>query len=573
MGWQKWELDIPDLPIGDLSSIVDKVREVLDVLLGILELVTTFITSISDPIAEAIRAIIDKIKETVEGFLEDVGIYVLHVPIRKRFMTNFMNIGDVTPNWAGDLGIFGEPIADTDDPGNLGQISSPWKDPELNDFLVRANRYNGGNFGVFKTVVETLNDQGDTNRPQFFDPDDYVGGVILLMGTDFDPLGFLDDIWKLFGIFDLNVDGVPKAPRPQNLKGRAITPVIKSAPNDSGGKFSVFLEWDSPEVPITKLTDLGGIILFPERYAILRSKNNVNALSANTVPDLMGTTFGDTEVIFEGNYDIMDVTYIDKDIQSELDDSFYYTVAWKLKGYGSSDTIGVDKGESYGYWYLSNIARVIPYPTLPASTPPDWIRTPSVASMFPQFAYLLRLIVAEIEKFAGKLAGVADLITEYVEFLQSEIDRYAALVDKILDALEALKLKFDMPTSGVYFRTFKGQGGNTFLIQPPFFQGDEFVTGVIIMTGGPELIVESLITSMSWLFGSSSELTPFLDDLDTAVVTLENQYFNDDMTVNPEGAPAEEELQLNLCSVPAPAPSVTFADDMTIVKERTDADV
>jgi len=591
MGWQKWELDLPDLsPGADLAKIIDKLREFLEVIVGILETILNFITAFTDPLASAIKSLIDKIKETIEGFLEDVGVYVLHVPIRKRLMTNFLNLGDITPDWAGNLGIFGEGVADTDSPGNSGQILPPWQDDNLNDFLVQANRYNGGNYGFFKTVIESLWDQGDINRPQFFDEDDYVGGVVMLMGTDFDPLGFLDDIWKLFGIFDLGIDGVPKAPRPKGLKGRAITPIVKTSTNATGGKFSAFLEWEPVEVPITQLTDLGGVILFPERYAVLRSKNNVNALAANSVPDLMGTrtlssgaTFGPTEVIYEGSYDPMDVTFIDEDIAAEPDDSFYYTIAWKLKGYNADEAVTDDGGTPYDYWYTSNVVRIVPYPTRPGSTPPDWIRTPSIASIFPQFAYFLRMIVAELEKLAGKLVGALDFITDYVEFLKSEIARYEALVNRILDAIEAIQAKFDLPTSGVYYRLFKGQGGNTFFIQdlalslrssyassPPFHKGDEYVTGVILMTGGPEVLVETLMTLMGWLFGgSASGLTPVLEGLDTAVMAIEDQCFAEDMSIT--ACSAETELPLDLCDPGVtPAPTATFGPDMGIVPETTE---
>ena len=591
MGWQKWELDLPDLsPAVDLADIIDKIKEFLEIIVGILETVLNFITAFTDPLASAIKSIIDKIKETIEGFLEDVGIYLLHVPIRKRFMTNFLNLGDITPDWAGDLGIFGEGVADTDNPGNTGQVLPPWKDDNLNDFLVQANRYSGGNYGFFKTVIESLWDEGDTNRPQFYDEDDYIGGAVLLMGTDFDPLGFLDDIWKLFGIFDFGVDGVYKAPRPKNLQGRALTPIVKSSSNSTGGKFSTFLEWDQVEVPITKLTDLGGLVLFPDRYAIIRVKNNVNALAANSVPDLMGTrqlsvgdSFGDAEVIFEDSYDPTDVTYIDKDIDAEPDDSFYYTVAWKLKAFNSDEEVTAEGGTVYDYWYTSNIVRVVPYPTRPGSTPPDWIRTPSVASLFPQFAYFLRLLVAELEKLAGKLVGALDFITDYVNFLKSEIARYEALVNQILDAIALIQVKLDLPSAGVYYRLFKGQGGNTFFIQdlalslrssyassPPFHKGDEYVTGVIFLTGGPEVLVDSLMTLMGWIFGgSASGLTPVLEGLDSAVEDLENQYFDDAMS--PGVAPVESEVKLNLCEEVSPAPVVSFGPTMSIVPETTES--
>jgi len=606
MGWKKWELNLPDLsPAEDLAEIIDKIREYLETIVGILETILNFLVAFSDPLAEAIKSLIDAIKEVIEGFLEDVGLYVLHVPVRKRFMTNFLDLGDITPGWAGDLGIFGEGVADTDNPGNEDQIKPPWQDDSLNDFLVNANRYNGGNFGFFKTVVDSLYDNGDINRPQFFDEDDYIGGVVFLVGTNFDPLGFLDDIWKLFGLFDLGVDGVPKAPRPKNLQARAITPIIKSSANSSGGTFSAYLEWDPMEVPITTLADLGGMILYPQRYAILRSKNNVNALSANSIPDLMGSRtlsqgdkFESTEVIYEGPYDMAAVTHLDENIHAEPDDSFYYTVAWKLKGYNKDDNrLDSSAGKEYEYWYTSNVARVVPYPTLPASTPPDWIRTPSVASIFPQFAYFLRLMVAELEKLADKITGGLDLLKEYVDFLKSEINRYEALVNRILDAIEKLQIKFQLPDAGVYYRFFEGKGGNTFLIQdlalslresyksaPPFHEGDEYVTGIVLLTGGPTASselgegvssgkesVKTLITLLGWLFGSgSSKLTPVLENLDTAVNQIEEKYFEEDMSVGSPPPPSELDLAPTLCEEPQPAPQKTFNSDMSIETETSE---
>ena len=575
-GWKKFEIKLPDIPTGDLTDIIEKIKAFIEVIVGVLETILNIIVAVVDPLASAIKSLINAIKDAIESFLEDLGGYLLYVPIRKRLMTNFLGFGDITPNWTSDSGLFDQPTS---------QIKSD--DPQLNEFIVNTNRYNGGNAGFFKTVLESLEDEGDIFRPQFDGSNDYVGGLIILMGTDFDPLGFLDDIWKLFGLFgDLLPDTTPKIPRPKNLKGRAITRVL-------GGSFSVLLKWDPVEVPVVSLEDLGGTFYYPERYAVIRVKNDVRALAASSVIDLMGTrqlSVGDkfnngaAEVVAEGDLDIITTTYIDSDVSAGKNDSFYYAIAWKLKAYNRDESIAVDAGTPLDYWYISNVVRVTPYPTLPTATPPNWIRTPSVASLFPPFADLLRRFVLELENLADKLLGVGDLIKQYVDFLKSEIARYEALINYVLDEIAKIKALFDLPTAGIYMRTFKGKGGNIYFTTdlaksflpdypnvPPFTQGDEYVTGMILMTGGSLTAVNAFISALEFFFGSSesSSLTDLLQQLGQQVTVLEDVAFGSDFTVVPEQTPVQFDSSLcplNVCCNPTvPASSPVLSGNFTLV--------
>ena len=573
MAWKKLAITIPDVGSGTLAELIDKIKAFIETLVGILDVILTIISTIADPLVAIIKKIIEKLKAVVENFLEDLGGYILFVPIRKRLMTNFLGLGDVTPAWAGDLGIFGQPSSEVDP-----------EDGPLNEFLVDANRYNGGNAGFFKTVVESLYDEGDVNRPLFLDEDDYVGGVVLVMGTDFDPLGFLDDIWKLAGLFD-GPDLTPKVPRPKGLQARTLQGI-------SNGVFSSLLLWEAPEVPVWSLADLGGIVLYPARYAIMRGRNTIGALGAGSVIDLMGKrdlssgdTFsnGDMEVIHEGEYDITKVSYLDESISADADDTFYYAVAWKLKAYGAGEAFEENNGTDIDYWHISNVVRVTPFPTLPASTPPDWYRTPSIASIFPEFAAILRKLVAQIEAFAAKLLGAADMLKEYVAFLKTEIARYEKIINDILDAITKLSIKFEMPTAGVYTRTFKGQGGNDFLIsdmaksflpgetnRPPFSRGDEYVTGVVLMAGGSEGMVDGLISGLSWIFGGASDdgMDEMLSELGGVVDELEDIQFGADMQVTTEVVETVE-FDASMCPLveccnPSDETTPTFGANMKV---------
>jgi hypothetical protein len=542
-GWSKFEITVPEFGIGDFTEIIDKIKEFIDVIATILDTLLTFITAITDPLAAAIKAIIDALKNTIESFLEDMGGYILYVPIRRRLMTNFLGYGDITPKWASDIGLFSSPGS---------QLNS--NDPAVNAFLTNMNKYNGGNVGFYRTVSDSLADEGDADRPQFTSENDWVGGVIILMGTNFDPLGFLDDIWRLFGIFGFP-DSAPKIPRPQNLRARAITKVL-------GGSFSVLLKWDPVEVPLVHLEDLGDVSFYPDRYAIIRIKNDPRALCATNVVDLMGTrdleeglTFnnGYATVIKEGKLDIARVSYTDTKVPAIHDDTFYYAIAWRLLAFSADKSASIDFGNAEAasnallpYWYISNIAQVIPYPTLSAvSTPPNWRRTPSIASLFPPLADMLRRIVLEIENFADKLLGVTDLLRQYVDFLKAEIARYEAIVNELLDMIAKILalLNISEIKAGLYIRTFKGMGGNTYFqtdlakslmpayeTAPPFHNGDEYVTGLVLMTGGYKADVEAFMTAAEIFFGSGDEqgvLQGLTETLGAQVEQLENIEFDD----------------------------------------------
>jgi hypothetical protein len=571
-GWTKFEIKVPEIPSGDLTKIIEKIKEFIQVIVGILETLLSIIAAIVDPIASAIKTIINAIKEAIESFLEDLGGYLLFVPIRKRLMTNFLGIGDVTPQFASDWGIFGQAESQLD-PEN----------PALNEFLTNMNRYNGGNFGFYRTVYDSLNDEGDVNRPQFTSDSDWVGGLVILMGTDLDIFGFLDDIWRLFGLFHAPGDGMVTIPRPQNLRARAISRVL-------GGKFSVLLQWNQVQNPFVHLEDLGGAYCYPERFAIIRCKNDVRAFAAQSVVDLVGTrtlsegtTFngGDTVVIKEDKLNVTDVSYIDSDIPAAEDDAFYYAIAWKVKLYPDTGDMSDGQGTELDYWYISNVVQVVPFPTLPTATPPNWIRTPSIASLFPPLADLLRKFVLYLENFADKILGVTDLLQQYVDFLKSEIARYEAIINRILDEIAKIKVMFDMPTAGIYMRTFKGKGGNVFfetdLLQslmpgyenaPPFSRGDEYVTGAILMTGGYKPDVEAFIAGLELFFGGGGGISELVDQLGEQVDTLEDLTFGEDLQPTEETVTVEFDTSmcpLNACCNPPDDPIVpTFKSDFSV---------
>ena len=529
--WNKLELVI-DLNTDwtkPIIALIDQLKALLTAIETIIEAILNTLLLAADALVEALKAIIALIKETIEGLLEDISLYILVVPIRKRFMSNFYKSTDLTPPaWGGNSGtsLFSEEF----------NIRAK-KDEKLSSFLVDVNRYNGGNHGFFRTVLESLHDPGDLSRPQFTSPNDYVGGAVFLMGTNLDPFGLLDDLWSFLSLFGglIKDSGVRKIPKPGGLKAQVIAAPPSGAQLAKVGKMSVLLTWNPLEIGQTRIADFGDIYLKPDRYAIIRIKNDPSCGRASNVVDLMGTReltqglkFQNAEVIVESEFSIASVSYVDADVPTTKEDSFSYAVAWKLKGSGRLTAISdLYEDVEIGYFYLSNVVRVTPYPKYPASTPPDWIRSPTLEELLPEFGYLLRKFVMYIEEFADKIVSNVDYYKQYIQLLKNEVDRYAALAQYILDQLKKLLALFNLPniTGGLYMRTFFGQGGNDFFLRdlgsslspsfedaPPFTKGDEYVTGLVILSGGPQFVVEPAMALINLLWGGAVS-NPLMDSI------------------------------------------------------------
>jgi len=582
--WSKLSLELPNFDWAeDFVEFIEKAQEVLNVLVTLLETLADLLLGLlEDAFIQLIKRLIEALKKLIEGFLDDLGLYLLYVPIKKRIMTNFMGLGDITPSSKALSALF---------QAQPEYMSGQAGDPIKKQFLTDLNRYMGGNYGFYSTIVESLYDQGDKNRPQFDNPDDYVGGMVWVMGTALDPFGLLDDIWRLLGLF-LNLFktvSTPTVPVPTGLTAQAI-----AYPSDAKQKASFLLEWDLPPFPITTLPDLGGVRSYPTRYAIIGVKNDPTAMSAQNVVQLFGTrkltkgmqtASGNAKVLEENTWDPLKVAYIVRDVPAVQNDSFIFFIAWKVtvEGDENSDYKG---SKELDYWDLSNAAYVVPYPTLPRSTPPDWIRTPSVAEIFPEFGYLLRLMMAQIEKLLDKLMSPAELLKQYIAMLRREVERYGALVNAILEQLKKIAELLNLPKNvgGIYVRKFYGKGGNQFFLNdlatslapgfpnaPPYTRGDEYVTGVVWLAGGPNPQVQAVMSILDMFFPVSSSTENMIESLGAEIAVMEQQFFGEDIQVGEEPPVFDE----SLCAIrkggsldkDMPSTTFRFGDDFSPLPE------
>jgi hypothetical protein len=592
--WRSLSIPMPNLEpvLTKIKSFIDKLKAVIDLVVGLLDMILSFISALADPLAALIRALLDQIRQLLNKYLEDAGLFALYVPFGKRMMYNAFGLPrNLTPDLS--IGVQ-KPVLDgsyertsvslfttSNDPNN------PKLTPSQRRFLVDANQYSGGNAGFYKTVAASLTDSRDHCRPQFLSQDDYIAGGVMLFGSDFDPFGFLNTLFKFIGLFgDIFAasSGIPDLPKPKNLRAEVVLGPFTRA-HGVDGTFQALLQWDSMNLPVHSIPDLGGVIVMPIRMAVIAVKNNLGISSASNVVDLFGTqaltkgmTNGNAQVIEEKLFIPGETMYITSELSSTRDDIWTFFVAWSLYGFNKKDNPSKAQPHDLGYWYLSNPARLTPIQTASAGTPPDWIRTPSVSELFPPLAWFMRRLVILIETFASYIPTAMEHLSKYIDFMRREILRYERIIQNILTEFKKLIDMLSITTlGGFYTKMFSGKGGNAFFINdlssslsngypnaPPFHNGDEYVAGLVVLAGGAQAKVAAAQPLLELIFGSpSSGSGGIADRTDDLMDSIGAQIDTIQATWSTEtNLNASNTLEgLTLCVRPDP-PTIPFGDNM-----------
>lgn len=590
--WRSLSIPVPNLEpiLTKIKSFIDKLKAVIELVVGLIDMILSFIAALADPLAALIRALLDQIRQLISRYLEDVGLYALYVPFGKRMMYNAFGLPrDLTPNVYTE---YKKPILGGGSQNTSASLfttsndlNNPSLTPEQRRFLADANQYSGGNAGFYNTVAASLMDSRDHCRPQFLSQDDYIAGGVMVFGSDFDPFGFLNTLFKFVGLFgDIFAasSGIPDLPRPKNLRAEVILGPFTRA-HGVDGTFQALLQWDSMDLPVHSIPDLGGIIVMPIRMAVIAVKNSIGTTTATNVVDLFGTqaltkgmTSGNAQVIEEKLFIPGETMYVTSELSSSRDDIWTFYVAWSLYGFNKKDNPSKAQPNDLGYWYLSNAARLTPIQTASSGTPPDWVRTPSVSELFPPLAWFMKRLVALIETFASYIPTAMEHLSKYIDFMRREILRYERIIQNILTEFKKLVDMLSVTTlGGFYTKMFSGKGGNSYFMgdlsqslsegypnAPPFHNGDEYVAGLVVLAGGPQAKVAAAQPLLELIFGSpsSSSIAESTDDL---MGSIGAQVDTIQATWNPEtNLNASNTLEgLTLCVRPDP-PTIPFGDNL-----------
>lgn len=517
MSWKSFEL--PSVP-SSLSSATAGMSAITDASIAslkILQALAQTLVSLSGTSLSAgqlaLTASLEVLEGSINSLMSDAGVYALHVPPRKRIVLPDGVRAALDRALAGGLPTapIGRDMLDLE--GSLA--------PDRQGALRSVLAADAGNAGFCRTVLESLVDAGDPNRPQP-QATDHVYAICVMAGAPDirNVLEFGRTMTAVFGggapAADLTPTGLPS---PQSVRARQVV---------SGESAATLVEWDYQPA----IVHLAGLDLIAQvtRVAVVRAQNP-DVLSVATFKQLFGTAVPQkglkadgVEVVAVLEYDHLTPprSVVDPGPLEEGQD-YYYAAGFEV-ALGDSKDLAQGTARPEPFDRLSNWAKMVPQAAPRRSvtgTPPDWVRTPSVMSLVPDLSAALQMLVAEITQAAGGALGFADMLQDHVDILGSQIAAFEGSINSLTATVDRLtaNLSGGAGSAGAYVRVSDGQGGLPFFTNdllgsfrepgaPPFTDGTEFVSGVVVMAHAPSAAALLPIkAALSLLFGGPSKVT------------------------------------------------------------------
>lgn len=596
-----WRSINPKAPEG-LTEAMRAVAESVSVLRTALQLVkveaqaTALLATSTESAAvtaanTAIQGVIRGVNGLLDTVLDDAGLFLLPIPLPKlgsARLSPFMGIdkeqGFGNGNEEGS-NLVEYPINNILAKATDSERAIFQESPLLQQIVAPVDLITGGNAHVLRTISSALFDQGDANRPRFSANETFAYALFVAGSSN------ASDLLGVAAYFDRLIGGMVNANHVSSSRGigNMVPEGVRVTP--SGRTNYAIVEWNL--VPAsTVLGSYDGAKLIINKYAIIRS-TDLRARGARTVLDLFTTaelTEGLTgvygaKVLKVGNYDGVVTRYVDSET---LDPkvTYYYHVAFSTRVLPTLPAIpdsssplsaGAANGQAVpqaiGFGPLSSAVqfqrpiRRDQYNGRGLSRAPDFIRTPSVVSLVPALDGVVDYLQSYLASLGSRAQNTATRNQQLIAFLDREINRYGLIADQINAKLAQLQTFFTVPNfaAGIYGTLRSGSGSATSFIAdvssalagggdpnaPPFRNGDEFTTGVLMLALGPDpapvLAAFELLKAL---------LTPS-DNQDPALQGI--------LSINTRLAAVETDLvnQITGGTNAVPNPPVTFNSNMT----------
>jgi len=489
----------------------------------------------------ALQLAVRTLQNILTGLLDTTGLYVLVVPIPRRGLLAL----SPTPN-PGEMGtnILGWPVNDIISRLPAGQASAFRESPTFNQIFNPQGLQFGGNAYYVKTVAEAMYDPQDTNKPKFI-RDSYWTYTLLIAGaTD------LASVMTAATYFDrLFVQRDANAVPATRGTGVVVAQRVSAQPSPRDQR--VILTWDLVPSQIVPPEDQQ-YILVPVSYAIIRS-TDFRAQTAHIITDLFSTN--QIAVGMEGQFGskVLDVKEYDAVTARWMDNStlipnteYIYHVSFRaeMRSYRTPN----EPGFLLPFHFLSNATsiRLNQRTRLPRGRgkPPDWIRTPSVASLIPAFERIVDYIQLQISRLGESAQSLTNTQTRYLRMLDNELSRYTTKADTFLRYINTLNNMMANPAAGIHVKAGIGQGDDGQFLstlmdafsdfedenRPEFDTGDEYVTGVVLLAVGPDLSsVQRVYDLLAALFGSREDdpVVAGIESITTTLATVEQEALAD----------------------------------------------
>jgi len=561
-------------PLTPVAGIIDEINSGIGYALEIQKVVIDFIQQLTPNTTSVEAAIINTAITAADEILDqylntDAKIHMLTVPPARKSPYNL------------DLDFA------------LPQLETSWS---VSDAITAASKKaffaaldsianaKGGNEAFAKTVIESMYDDFDPNRPDYDESGAFYAVVIVVGGQSI--LEYYEYARALMSVFAEANKKNPMLPTtitraPQDVRAQVI-----AVPNST--KMGVRLQWTNAPAA-QSLVEFDGIRVYINELAIVRSTdpNLANAtdwsaiFGAEQPPELTDderektnvrtTADGKTKLIRIFKYDGVRTSYIDTDELTQNVD-YYYTVAYRYSLAEPANDRGEVTYETQKYHNISNVVKARSSASAPSthlSVAPNWDSHTSLLEVIPDLKYFMRLVQVFLQGLKSQASGPASALRSFSTFLQSEITRYNTFALEVRSRLTKLKGLAALPPAGIYVTTISGERGGTRAFTqelinrltdetdttaPPFFRKG-FTGGTVIFAGAPNpAALAPVETLMSLILGYGSDDTPY----EQALATIDN--------IVSEAETAAFDETSNVYE--------TFADDLTPVSpDSPDANV
>jgi hypothetical protein len=493
--WIDAELNIPgggalaDFTSGLQSFLSNAQRINTDVIFPLLRLIQTLQTR-QDAAAFAAQAALDAIRNILADFLKDAGGYLLIVPLLKPFAR-----------------AVGPPELLLEDIQDL---------VSLNTLLYPADALigDGGNYGLYRKIVESIYDRADLSRPDF--PDDaYVSGAIMVFGSD----TYLNTVNGLLTLQNVFGDSVPmpldnfSVPVPQNIKARPISvsnrktlsgisvieaeviPVLgapQTPPN-----FDIHVKWD-PE-PVTRAQPAYGrfrytitqwtLYVKPEKK--IQQGEDLAQYAAKST-QVLNTNIPITGQLLTGTIYQAVIRNLDPTLTYWV--SVAYTVQVEDQDEGTTQTF------EPSFTALSaqrrvRIQELAPVTQFMDGEPPDWLAIASPLAPFPQVRQAFAQAQNILDLLETSLVNLNNAASDQLDFLEDQLEFLAQIIEDLNNTTNLVQNTFNGVDIGIYAATFSGRGSASYFTstigellldeatvnRPPFDRGDEAVGAMVFL--------------------------------------------------------------------------------------------
>ena len=535
---------------------------------------------------QLIKIALTEIQTSVNELLSGTGVYVLLVPVRRKVV--------LSPLVSSALAWVGIPELPKTTPSDAClSLAVTTEDQKILDYFRGVASADGGNQGFIRTVLESLNDAGDPNKPTL-SAETYVAGAYLVAGAA-DYLSLVNFIATLTALFVPNRPaaslGTPDLPVPQNLKAQFT----------AGDTPTIRLTWDAIDSPVliptldTSVTIDKICVVWSQDPSLLTQQSIFGIFGTNDVK--LGTSIGTGKSIVEviAVLDPNEMAFIDS-LKVTSGSANYYALSYSLLVGEDATFNGTVRDLKYGK--ISNIAKItVPRQTAAVFTPrtalgvpPDWYRTPSTIDLVPAMGDVARLFNTWTSQASGFTTTFGDGFKTYITSLENAITAYEELATNITSLVarltSVLGSHFD---TAIAIRGFAGMGGKEFLasdlaaaLSPsntdplrPAFDNNEFVVGVVALTTAPDAagvapVMSILNTLLLGLEATGNPIQAALAQIDVALRAEEEAVYGDIVPVksvapNMQTLLGTPNILNNNCSKQPPS-TATFNDDFSIKK-------